>query len=71
MLDVADDHKSSGANVPFTTHSPLISDPIQPGEGGVAINKRGNVTAALRCHGGRRVFSWAGCSDDKGGELEP
>lgn len=59
MLNVADDHKSSGANVPF----PLISDPIQgladprrtpKGEWGGGINKRDNVTAALRCHDGRR-----------------
>lgn len=42
MLSVADDHKSSGANVPFTARPPLISDPIpgwrtlsgRPGGGG-------------------------------------
>lgn len=66
MLNV-DDHKSSAANVPFTACLPLISDPRpgladprqRPGGGTAAINKRDNVTAALRCHGGRGVFSQA------------
>lgn len=75
-LNVGEDHKSSGANVPFTARPPLISDPIQGrplGERprGAAINKRDEVTAALRSHGGRRVFSQGERGDDKGGGLEP
>lgn len=36
-----------------------------PREGG------GNVTAALRCHGGRGVLSQAERGDDNGAESEP
>lgn len=69
MLNVADDHKNNG---PFTARSLVTPSkaggPSSDARGG--INKRDNVTAALRCHGGRRAFSQAEHGDDKGGELE-
>lgn len=73
MFNGGDDHKGGDANVPFTVHPQLISDPTQgwraPGEhregGG------GAAATALRCHGGCGVLSQAERGDDKGRELGP